>query len=200
MVNATQLGPTRASSVSSVNERSAADRSSAPEVRAVRLAFFSRVRVRAPIDVRSQAIVGDPLRERGHERREATAGRSTGPTRLDATAYPARDGGVRRETASEYLRRGHRGARPWRGAAKKATSESVITDPSSKPTTSVEVITDSSESRPATSAEVIIDSAPRSVRPSSRGELAEGLQLEVRNIASQQRHEVAGFQKWPVLR
>jgi len=74
-----------------------------------------------------------------------------------------RETGVRRETASEYLRaagiavRGRGGSPP-----KPATSGPVITDLEPKPATSVEVITDSSESKPATSEAVITDSVPRS--------------------------------------
>lgn len=69
-----------------------------------------------------------------------------------------RETGVRRETASAYLKaagvevRGHGGAK-----SKPATSAEVITDPAApKPATSLEVITDSA-SKPATSPEVITD-------------------------------------------
>jgi hypothetical protein len=61
-----------------------------------------------------------------------------------------RETGVRRETASEYLRaagvaiRGRGGSPP-----KPATSPEVITDPAdSKPATSSEVITDLADSKP----------------------------------------------------
>lgn len=70
-----------------------------------------------------------------------------------------RETGVRRETASEYLRaagipvRGRGGSPP-----KPATSEPVITDPErSKPATLAEVITDPDGSKPATSPPVITD-------------------------------------------
>jgi len=71
-----------------------------------------------------------------------------------------RETGVRRETASGYLKaagievRGHGGAKP-----KPATSPEVITDSAnSKPATSAEVITDSADSKPATPESVITDS------------------------------------------
>lgn len=73
-----------------------------------------------------------------------------------------RETGVRRETASEYLRaagvaiRGRGGAPP-----KPATSESVITDLESKPATLPEVITDPDRSKPATSEPVITDPTHR---------------------------------------
>ncbi|HUS29612.1 MAG TPA: IS21 family transposase [Kofleriaceae bacterium] len=74
-----------------------------------------------------------------------------------------RETGVRRETASDYLRAAGIAIRSRGGAPPKpATSAEVITDPNSKPATSVEVITDSGNSKPATSAVVITDSTPRS--------------------------------------
>ncbi len=73
-----------------------------------------------------------------------------------------RETGVRRETASGYLKaagievRGHGGAK-----AKPATLPAVITDPvESKPATSDEVITDSAEAKPATPELVITDPMP----------------------------------------
>src|SRR5438045_1942880 len=73
-----------------------------------------------------------------------------------------RETGVRRETASDYLRaagiaiRGRGGAPP-----KPATSEQVITDLGAKPATALEVITVPGVSKPATPEPVITDSAPR---------------------------------------
>jgi len=74
-----------------------------------------------------------------------------------------RETGVRRETASEYLRaagipvRGRGGSPP-----KPATSEPVITDPErSKPATLAVVITDPDGAKPATSPPVITDSPGR---------------------------------------
>lgn len=74
-----------------------------------------------------------------------------------------RETGVRRETASEYLRaagipvRGRGGSPP-----KPATSGEVITDPcGAKPATLAEVITDPDGSKPATSPPVITDSPGR---------------------------------------
>src|SRR5687767_10396133 len=72
-----------------------------------------------------------------------------------------RETGVRRETASEYLRaagiavRGRGG-----GPAKPATSPEAITDlAAAKPATSPEAITDPAGAKPATSPEVITDPA-----------------------------------------
>lgn len=72
-----------------------------------------------------------------------------------------RETGVRRETASDYLRAAGIPIR-GRGGSKPATSEPVITDPSgSKPATSEPVITDLGGSKPATSPEPITVAAPR---------------------------------------
>jgi hypothetical protein len=72
-----------------------------------------------------------------------------------------RETGVRRETASEYLRAAGISVRGRGGSpAKPATSPEVITDPAgAKPATSPEVITDPPGAKPATSPEVITDSA-----------------------------------------
>jgi transposase len=73
-----------------------------------------------------------------------------------------RETGVRRETASEYLRaagiavRGRGGA-----AAKPASSVEAITDSAAKPARSVETITDSAAAKPASSVEAITNSATR---------------------------------------
>jgi transposase len=83
-----------------------------------------------------------------------------------------RETGVRRETASAYLKaagvdvRGHGGAKP-----KPATSGEVITDlAAANPATPPEVITDparAGESKPATSPEVITDPAPPARSPTA---------------------------------
>ncbi len=86
-----------------------------------------------------------------------------------------RETGVRRETASEYLRaagiavRGRGGSAPkptatTTEASNPATSPEAITDPATpNPATSPEAITDPATSNPATSSEVITDSSPRPV-------------------------------------
>jgi hypothetical protein len=76
-----------------------------------------------------------------------------------------RETGVRRETASAYLKAAGIDVRGRGGAAPKpATSAEVITDSTgSKPATPDEVITDpvaSTLAKPATSAEVITDRPP----------------------------------------
>jgi len=86
-----------------------------------------------------------------------------------------REVGVRRETASAYLKaagvdvRGHGGAKP-----KPATPAEVITDPATateaKPATLAEVITDPAtgvEAKPATSGEVITDPATPAQSPTA---------------------------------
>jgi transposase len=82
--------------------------------------------------------------------------------------------GVRRETASAYLRAAgvavrSRGGRPREWPPKPATTEGVSTDPGpSKPATTAEVSTDP-DSKPAISAEVSTDSeGPRSPAPPGR--------------------------------
>jgi transposase len=73
-----------------------------------------------------------------------------------------RETGVRRETASEYLRAAGIGVRGRGGTPPKpATLPAVITDLASKPATSPEAITDPAASKPATSSEVITSSAAR---------------------------------------
>jgi transposase len=74
-----------------------------------------------------------------------------------------RETGVRRETASEYLRAAGIAVRGRGGSpAKPATAPEVITDPAAaKPATSPEVITDPAAAKPATSGEVIADPGPR---------------------------------------
>jgi transposase len=71
--------------------------------------------------------------------------------------------GVRRETASGYLRAGgvpvrRPGGRPRTWPPKPAATPVVSTDPASKPAISVGVSTDSGPPKPATRAEVSIDS------------------------------------------
>ena len=73
-----------------------------------------------------------------------------------------RETGVRRETASDYLKAAGIAIR-GRGGSKPATSDGVITDPVvSKPATSDEVITDSAILKPAAPEPVITDSAASS--------------------------------------
>src|SRR5690242_9920197 len=71
-----------------------------------------------------------------------------------------RETGVRRETASEYLKAAGIAIR-GRGGAKPATSGEVITDPGgSKPATSGEVITDPVGSKPASGPGASTDPKP----------------------------------------
>src|SRR5829696_4343108 len=82
--------------------------------------------------------------------------------------------GVRRETASAYLKAAgvavrRRGGRPREWPAKAATTPEVSTDPEpSKPAISGEASTDSSWSKPATTNEVSTDSGPVPWPPAPR--------------------------------